>query len=85
MSLFVALMFASAVTDPQSAVMPQVATPAPVEKKAKEKKICRTDDADVGSHMVRRVCRSAEEWNQQPNYGTGHSGMSISGDKYGQH
>jgi hypothetical protein len=56
-----------------------------VEKKAKEKKVCRMDDADAGSHMMRRVCRTTEEWNQQPNYGTGHSGLSISGDKFGQH
>ena len=86
MSFLVALMFASAAAaDPQAVIAPQVATPVPAPAKAKEKKICKADEADPGSHMTRRVCKTAEEWNQKPSLGTGRSGFSISGDKYGNH
>ena len=85
MPLFVALLLASTdATATQPVIAPQVTTPVPAPK-AKEKKVCRMEDSDVGSHRVRRVCRSADEADQQPNYGIGHSGTSISGDKFGQH
>jgi hypothetical protein len=83
MSVFVAflLVSANAAADPQPTAAPQVASPVEPAKKAKEKKICRTDEnSDPGSHMIKRVCKTAEEWNQQPNYGISRSGFSISGD-----
>jgi predicted secreted protein len=50
---------AQAVADPSAVVAPV----APVATaKPKEKKICRVDDADSGSHMIRRICLTAEEW-----------------------
>ena len=73
-----ALLFVSA----QAAVQPQAAAPAPVAAPAvapkKEKKICRVDDADSGSHMVKRVCLTAEEWQNrgQGMMSSSHSGIS---------
>lgn len=60
MSVFaVALLFSA-----QASVAPQPAAPvlAPAVKPAKEKKICKIDDADSGSHMVKRLCLTAQEW-----------------------
>jgi hypothetical protein len=81
MSIFVAFLLASSAAAPdQSAVPAPTAAPAPA-KPAKEKRICKTEDPDPGSHMVRRTCKSQEEWNQQGVLGTSRSGFSISGDK----
>ena len=77
--MFVAvLMLVSA----QSATQPAVAAPASAAPVAaapkKEKKICRVDDADSGSHMVKRTCLTAEEWqNRGPAaMSSSHSGIS---------
>lgn len=69
-----ALMLVSA----QAAIAQPVAQ-APVAAapvKTKEKKICRVDDADSGSHMVKRICLTAEEWQ---NRGQGMANSSHSG------
>jgi hypothetical protein len=86
MSVLIAVLLVSA----QAAATPQLAAPAPTAAPAqaatpaKPKKICKVDDADSGSHMVRRVCRTAEEWAQSP-LGNGHSGVSISGEAMQSH
>jgi predicted secreted protein len=70
------LVSAQAATAPQAAVAPPVSAPAEAPKK--EKKICRVDDADSGSHMVKRVCLTAEEWQNrgQGMMSSSHSGIS---------
>jgi len=87
MSVFVAalLVSAQAAADAQTAAPAQATTPAPTVKPAKEKKICRSADADSGSHMARRICLTAEEWNQKPQLGTGRSGYSVSGESIQSH
>ena len=77
-----ALLLSAQVADQPAAVTPPVAAPAAPKK---EKKICRVDDADSGSHMVRRICRTAEEWNQNPELGTGRYGFSASGESMQSH
>ena len=87
MSLIVAFLLASAgTTADQPAPPPAAATvPAPT-KPAKEKKICKTDpESDPGSHMVKRICHTQTEWNQQGVLGSSRSGFSISGDKMEGH
>ena len=80
MSIIVAFLLASAGT---AADQPAVATPSetPAPAKAKEKKICKTDDADPGSHMIKRTCKTQAEWDQQGVMGSGRSGFSVSGEK----
>jgi hypothetical protein len=49
-------------------VQAPTATPAasvPVEKPKKEKKICRADPTETGSHMVKRICLTQEQWDAQ--------------------
>jgi len=57
-------------------------------KPAKEKKICKTDDTQSGSHLVIRICKTeAERQQQQQQQGmlaTSRSGISFSGDKLEQ-
>jgi hypothetical protein len=83
MSITVAFLLASASTaqgQPAPAV-PAAATEAPA-KPVKEKKICKVDpDADPASHMIKRTCKTATEWQQQGVLGSSRSGFSISGDK----
>jgi len=40
----------------------QPAATAPAQAPAKEKKVCRTDEATTGSIMRRRTCRTQAEW-----------------------
>ena len=47
---------------PASAAPAPVTTPPPAAKPAKEKKICKVEDADSGSHMARRICLTQDEW-----------------------
>lgn len=70
------LVSAQAAAGQQMSAAPAVNAPAEAPKK--EKKICRVDDADSGSHMIHRVCLSAQEWQQrgQGAMGTSHSGIS---------
>ena len=57
-------------------------------KPAKEKKICKTDDTQSGSHLVIRICKTEAEWQQQQQQqgmlATSRSGISFSGDKLEQ-
>jgi predicted secreted protein len=57
---------------------------APAETPKKEKKICRVDDADSGSHMIHRVCLTAQEWQQrgQGAMAGSHSGISGKATDY---
>jgi len=86
-SLLIAVLLVStqAAANPQTAATAQATTPAPTAKPAKVKKICKSEDADSGSHMARRVCLTAEEWNQKPQQGTGRSGYSTSGEAMQSH
>jgi hypothetical protein len=85
MSVIVAFLLASAATAPdQSPVAAPTTAPAPA-KPAKEKKICKTDDSDPGSHMVKRTCKTEQEWQQQGVLGSSRSGFSVSGDKMEGH
>jgi predicted secreted protein len=71
-------------TPPAAPAAAQAPTPAPAAKPAKEKKICKADDADSGSHMVRRVCLTAEEWAQrgQGMINSSRSGISGTADTH---
>ena len=85
MSVIVAFLLASAAAAPdQPVVAAPTAAPAPA-KPAKEKRICKTDDSDPGSHMVKRTCKTAQEWQQQGVLGSSRSGFSVSGDKMEGH
>jgi hypothetical protein len=84
MSLIVAFLLSSAAAAPDQAVAMPTTAPAPA-KPVKEKKICKTEDSDPGSHMVRRICKTQAEWDQQGVLGSGRSGFSISGDKMEGH
>lgn len=87
MSVFVAFLLASASATPaQPAVDVPTAAPAPV-KPAKEKKICKADpEADPGSHMIKRICRTQREWDEQPGVmGSSRSGFSTSGESMQGH
>jgi len=85
MSIIVAFLLASASTaQDQPAPAVPTATEAPA-KPAKEKRICKVDpDADPASHMIKRTCKTATEWQQQGVLGSSRSGFSISGDKMQQ-
>ena len=67
----------AAATNQQVSVTPPVSAPAEAPKK--EKKTCRLDDADSGSHMVHRLCLTAQEWQQRGQGAVGGSHSSISG------
>jgi hypothetical protein len=86
MSIVVAFLLASAGTaQEQPAPAPAAATaPAPA-KPAKEKKICKADpDSDPASHMIKRTCKTAAEWQNQGVLGSSRSGFSVSGDRMDQ-
>lgn len=65
--LFAALLLASGPTGAPPvtnvAATPQASIPA--AKPRKEKKVCRADPTETGSHMVKRVCRTQEQWDAQ--------------------
>lgn len=52
----------AATAPPVAAAPAPAATPAPAAKPVKEKKICKVEDADSGSHMARRICLTQDEW-----------------------
>jgi hypothetical protein len=89
MSFIVAALIVSAQTAAvevqQPAVAPATTAPAAAapQKPAKPKLICKREDADSGSHMSRRTCMTAEQWDGHE-VGTSRSGMSISGEAYQQ-
>ena len=83
MSVLLAFLLVSA--DP--ALAQQSSAPAqdnsaaqPVEKKAKEKRICKAEDDNSGTRMGKRTCRTENEWKQQDMLGSSRSGFSVSGD-----
>ena len=63
MSILLAALFLSAQPVAQA---PEAAPAAPASvvpaKPKKEKKICKVDDADTGTHMVKRTCLTQEQW-----------------------
>lgn len=66
MSILLAALFLSAQPVAQApAAVPAPTSPVAAEKPKKEKKICRVDDADTGTHMVKRVCLTQEQWDAQ--------------------
>jgi len=75
------LVSAQTAADQQAGAPPVSAT---AEAPKKEKKICRVDDADSGSHMVHRVCLTAQEWQQrgQGTMSSSHSGISGKATDY---
>jgi hypothetical protein len=64
MSVFVAalLLSASPATVPAAPAQSTYVAPAKPEK---EKKICKADPAETGSHLVKRTCLTQEEWDHQ--------------------
>ncbi len=84
MSIIVAFLLASASAAPDPAPVAAATTAPEPAKPVKEKKICKTEDADPGSHMIKRTCKTQAEWNQQGVLGSSRSGFSISGDKMEQ-
>jgi len=86
MSIVVAFLLASAgaAQEQPTPAAPAATAPAPA-KPVKEKKICKTDpDSDPASHMVKRTCKTAAEWQDQGVLGSSRSGFSISGDRMDQ-
>jgi len=78
MSVFLAVALLMS-ADPAAAqqAVPDPATPAaPAPKKVKERKICRSQQAEVGSHMSKTICLSQHEWDLQG------SGVNL-GDRSG--
>jgi hypothetical protein len=59
MSLLVAALLL--VSDPST----QTAPATEAAKPAKEPKICKVDPARTGSHMQKRICLTASEWEQK--------------------
>ena len=49
----------------QTVAATQGATQVKPEKKKKPKKICRTDTQDTGSRIMKRVCKTEEEWQSE--------------------
>jgi predicted secreted protein len=72
------LVSAQALAD-QSTVAAPVAPMAAAPAKAKQNKICRVDDADSGSHIVKRICLTAEEWQNRGNVMTNSSHSGFTG------
>jgi len=70
------LVSAQAAAGQQASVAPPSAS---AQAPKKEKKTCRVDDADSGSHMVHRVCLTAQEWQQRGQGAAGGSHSWISG------
>jgi len=85
MSIIVAFLLASGATAQEQPAPVAPAATAAAAKPVKEKKICKVDaDADPASHMIKRTCKTATEWQQQGVLGSSRSGFSISGDKMEQ-
>ena len=59
MSILLAILLASG--QAQAAQPSAPAAPSPATK-PQEKKICRSVDAESGSHMSKRVCLTEREW-----------------------
>lgn len=86
MSIIVAFLLASASGAPDQAAIPAPVTTAVPAKPTKEKKICKTEDSDPGSHMVKRICKTEAEWlHQQGVLESDRAGFSVSGEKMEGH
>ncbi len=81
------LLSAQAAAEPQPVAPATAVAPAADQQpiKIKKKVICKVEEADSGSRMAKRTCRTAEEWNQRPELGAGRSGFSISGEAMQSH
>jgi len=80
MSLVFAVLLVSAqvaAADVQPVAAPEASAEAP--KKAKEKKICKMDDATSGTRMTKRLCLTDEEWAKRSHnmYESARSGTSA--------
>ena len=60
MSMLLAMLLASGQAQAAQPSMPAPAAPA--AKHSEEKKVCRSVDAESGSHMSKRVCLTEREW-----------------------
>jgi hypothetical protein len=79
--LFMLLLVSSdPITAQQSAPAPDISAAQPAQKKAREKRICKTNDDNSGTRMSQRVCRTESEWRQESLLGSSRSGLSVSGD-----
>lgn len=61
MSMLLAILLVSGQAQAVQPSMPN-SPPAAAPKKSEEKKICRSVDAESGSHMSKRTCLTAREW-----------------------
>ena len=82
MSIIVAFLLASVAAGQEQPVAAAPAEASAPAKPVKEKKICKADpEADSGSHMVRRICHTQSEWdNQRGMSESSRSGVSMSGE-----
>jgi len=67
MSILLATLLLSAqpIAQAPAAAPASPAASVPAEKPKKEKKICRADPTETGSHMVKRICLTQEQWDAQ--------------------
>ncbi|HEX5237051.1 MAG TPA: hypothetical protein VFW39_01125 [Sphingomicrobium sp.] len=63
--LLAALLISANPTPAQQPTATTAATPSQPAKPPKEKKICRADPTETGSHMVQRICMTQDEWDQR--------------------
>ena len=76
MSLFIAVLLASAQTTATQPAAPAV--PASTEPAPKAKKVCKLDESS-GSHMVKRICLTEQEWTDKNRNGVESTRYGISG------
>ncbi|HEX5258623.1 MAG TPA: hypothetical protein VFW35_07570 [Sphingomicrobium sp.] len=60
--LFAALLSANPTVQ---AAPPAPTAPALAAKPQKEKLICKVEDGDTGSHMVKRTCLTQQQWDDR--------------------
>ncbi|MGE5064164.1 MAG: hypothetical protein ACM3IG_08865 [Myxococcales bacterium] len=78
MSILLAALFLSAQPIAQASEAPPAAPASVVPAKPKkQKKICKVDDADTGTHMVKRICLTQEQWDAQRGRSVDEFGSSM--------
>ena len=79
MSLVFAVLLVSAQAAVQPVAAPEASPSAEAPKKAKEKKICKLDEATSGTRMAKRLCLTEEEWanRSQTMYKSARSGTTA--------
>ena len=78
MSILLAALFLSAQPVTQaSAAVPATPSPVATEKPKKEKKVCRADPTETGSHLVKRICLTQEQWDAQRGRSVDEFGSSM--------